>query len=1005
MKRLHLIIIATLLLIGCSEKYDESLGWTPTLTPRYLAVSPATLTYTSSSESKTLEVKSTQTSWLFENAIDWVSISPTSGSATASVSVNVSENKSGDDARVGVFYLKSNMNDWNYEAPISITQSGTQPIITLSKNEVDFTGASNSETIGVSANCSWTVTSESEWLSVTNTDNSIVLEVTSNETDDYRSTTIIVCHTGTRNASESITVRQAPASITASTEVIDFTNSASKVDITINSEASWTATTSSSWIEISPNTGTAGTSVMTISIAENTSTSNRTGYVILSIGNKECIQIPIKQDGIFIEVDKTSLIFKATGETLNISVNSNTDWIFKNCPSWIHLSQSSGKGKVDVTITVDENPSTNQRSDEIIITQDGMDIGATIIITQEGKALDVSPQSLSFGDDSSSSSLSITADDPWEITNDNEWISISPLSGKGDATVNVSVAENELEKSRKGSISISMLDKTISVSINQTGKVFSVDIDNTDLMFPASGGDVSFNITSNTNWTLSDYPSWLTLSKTNGKGNQEIKATASENPNVTERSGSIILGIEGKDENKTISVTQQGKSFDLSPTSLTFSSVEGTKTVTITTDGTWNASTEETWITLSPTESTGNSTLKVSVSENMSVNERSGTIFVKIGDKTTTISVAQGSKSFGIAPTSLSFADKSGSKTIAIETNGTWEAHSTETWISLSPSSGSGNSDLIVTVSENETDNMRNGTVTITMGDKSLDVSVSQEGKYLTINNPLLTCTSKGGTIDVTISTNDTWTAIISEEASWLSLSKDNGTGTADIEVKISDNASVNERSAYIMVETNHGQSVKISITQAARYLTVDTREVLFYAKGGTSETITVSTDGIFKIDCTDAWLNINQTSNTFTVTATENEGNDVRIGKINISLTDLEEGTYSLALTVTQLNNGGSFLLTSYDKDSNYDKSKQDITSNLTISGFGADKSYDSTTASGITITISNYNSENCWDSSISSKVTVTVTGYKSDNNLDSSTKTSGSISKNGYGSDSNWQ
>ena len=291
------------------------------------------------------------------------------------------------------------------------------------------------------------------------------------------------------------------------------------------------------------------------------------------------------------------------------------------------------------------------------------------------------------------------------------------------------------------------------------------------------------------------------------------------------------------------------------------------------------------------------------------------------------------------------------------------------------------------------------------MGDKSLTVSVSQDGKYLTINNPLLSCTSKGGTIDITVSTNDTWTATVSEGASWISLSKDKGNGTADIEAIISDNASVNERSGSIVIEANHGQSVKISITQDARYLTVDTREVLFYAKGGTSETITVSTDGTFKIDCTDSWLSINQTDNTFTVTATENEGNDARVGKINISLTDLVEGAYSLTLTVTQLNNGGSFLLNSYDEDTNYDKNNKGTTTSLTISGFGPDKSYDSTTTSGTTLTISNYKSDSSWDSSISSNVTVTVTGYKTDNNLDSSTNSSGSITKNGYGSDSNWQ
>ena len=917
-----LYIVATVLLVGCSEKYDESSGWTPTLTPRYLSVSPTSLTYTYSSESKNIDVTSTQTSWIIENAIDWVSISPLSGSTSSSVSVNVSENKSGDDARVGLFYLKSNMNDWNYEAPISITQAGAQPVITLSKHEVEFTGASNSETISVTSNCSWTATSESSWLSVTISDNGIILTATSNETNDYRSTTVYVSHIGNINTSENITIRQAPASITASTEAIEFKNSASKVDVTIKSEANWTATTTSSWIEVAPQSGSAGTSSMTINVSENTSTSNRTGYVILTIGNQERIQIPIKQDGIYINVNVTSFDFKASGETKSIKVNSNTNWEFKNCPSWISISKSSGKGDAEVTITAQDNPSTNLRSGKLQITQDGIDVGEVISITQQGKTLTVSPQLLSFGDSPSSSYFVIEADDTWKIINDNSWISVTPSSGKGKATITVSVAENESEGSRQGNITVSMLDKALNVSVSQTGKVFSVEVDNTKLTFPASGGEVKFNIASNTYWTLSDYPSWLTLSKTSGNKNAEITATASENPNVTERTGTILLGIDGKEGKSTINVTQQGKYFELNPTSLAFTSVQGSQSVAIKTDGAWSASTEAAWIT-------------------------------------------------------------------------------------LSTSSGSGNSNLTITVSENNTNSERNSFVTVKMGDKSLSVPVSQEGKYLTIENTLLTCTSKGGTFAITISTNDSWSASISGDASWLSLSQSKGSGTTEIKVSASDNPSVNKRKGSIMISTPHDQSVEIVVTQDARYLKIDTHEILFYAKGGTSESITISTDGTFKIECADSWLSINQTDKLFTVTATENTGNEARVGKITVSLTDLKEGSYSLSLTVTQLNVGGSFLVIGYGDDINYDNNNNCATTNLTISAYGADNNYDSTitNGSGTTLSISNYKSDSNWDTNYSSNVTVTITGYKPDDNLDPSTTTSGTITKTGYGDDSNWQ
>ena len=524
------------------------------------------------------------------------------------------------------------------------------------------------------------------------------------------------------------------------------------------------------------------------------------------------------------------------------------------------------------------------------------------------------------------------------------------------------------------------------------------------MTFPAAGGSSTLNVTSNTSWTLSDYPSWITLSATSGNGNATVKVTATENTSADQRTSQMYLTIDGKTTKTAISLTQYGKSINVSPTSLAFTSSSSTQNVTVTSDGEWEASTSDSWITLSPSSATGNGTLKVNVTENMSVNTRSGSITISMGGKDTTIGVTQGSKSFGLTPSSLTFTDKSGSQTVAIETDGTWNATSNASWISVNPTSASGNSTLLINVTENISSSERTGSVSVTMGDKTLNISVSQRGKYLTIANSLLEYTSKGGTIGITVTTNDTWTAYAENGTSWITLSQTSGSGTADIKVVAADNASVNSRTAFIVVETTHGQNVRVMVTQSARYLTVDHSSLLFYSKGGTSEAITVSTDGTYSISCSDSWLSVNQSSNTFTVTATKNTTTDARIGYITIALTDLREGTYSLKLTVTQLNYGGSFLCKDYGDDINYDN-MGNSTGSLTITGFGSDKNYDSTTTSGTTLSVSNFKSDSNWDTNVSSKVTVTITGYNSDTNLDSSTNTSGSISKTGFEGDANWQ
>ena len=183
---------------------------------------------------------------------------------------------------------------------------------------------------------------------------------------------------------------------------------------------------------------------------------------------------------------------------------------------------SSGNGDANVTITASANNSTNQRSAIFKVTQDGVTVGNSITITQEGKFFDVSAQSLTFEDVASTKSIEIRAEDSWTLQNNNSWINVSQTSGNGISNINISVTENEVESSRQGVVYITMLDKTIQVTINQKAKVFSADVDDKSLIFSAAGGTNNLNVTSNTNWSISNYPSWLSLSQTSGKGNATV---------------------------------------------------------------------------------------------------------------------------------------------------------------------------------------------------------------------------------------------------------------------------------------------------------------------------------------------------------------------------------------------------------------------------------------------------------------------------------------------------
>ena len=160
--------------------------------------------------------------------------------------------------------------------------------------------------------------------------------------------------------------------------------------------------------------------------------------------------------------------------------------------------------------------------------------------------------------------------------------------------------------------------------------------------------------------------------------------------------------------------------------------------------------------------------------------------------------------------------------------------------------------------------------------------------------------------------------------------------------ITAADNASPSTRTGIITFNTQTGKSYKLTLKQAGRYLRASTTEVSFYAKGGSSQPINITTDGVFSATTSASWLTIQRTGNAITLVATANNTPNVRTATVDICLTDLREGELKLTVSVTQLNKGGSFTKTGFDDDQQYDNSTSGKDSQLTIGQFDDDKQYD---------------------------------------------------------------
>ncbi|MGK0237720.1 MAG: hypothetical protein ACI92G_001180 [Candidatus Pelagisphaera sp.] len=172
---------------------------------------------------------------------------------------------------------------------------------------------------------------------------------------------------------------------------------------------------------------------------------------------------------------------------------------------------------------------------------------------------------------------------------------------------------------------------------------------------------------------------------------------------------------------------------DIDPTEKTIAGGAGNYDITVTSTGDWSADEALDWVNLSPTSGNGDGTVTVTVTNNITGSDRSGSILVGGNNH----SITQSASAFegSLTPLEASFAAAGGNQSLALTTEHPWSA-SSDSWITItSPTSGTGDATIDYTVAENTATTARTGTVTI----ESLQHTVQQFGTVLTLNEWLLT--------------------------------------------------------------------------------------------------------------------------------------------------------------------------------------------------------------------------------------------------------------------------
>jgi hypothetical protein len=539
----------------------------------------------------------------------------------------------------------------------STPPSTTSPAIGRSPASLAFSAVQNGsnpagQTVTISnagsGTLNWTAVSSATWLSLngassasgTNSGSFTASVNHSGLAVGTYNASITISATGATNTPQAIpvtlTVTAAPTpTIGLSTTALSFTavqggtNPASQTVTITNTGSgtlSWSAAESAAWLSVSPASGigngsftvsvnTAGLSAGTVSAPITITASGATNTpqtVIVSLA----VTAPATPT---IGYSPASLSFTATqgganpnNQTVSIT-NTGTgtlSWTVSDNATWLTLSPASGTGNGSVTASVNVSGlAAGTYNAAITIAGSGAtNTPQTVPVTLTVNAapsptISRSPSSLTFtatqgGANPASQNVSITNSGSgtlsWTVSDNVNWLSLSPTSGTGNGSVAASVNISGLAAGTyNGTITISATGatntpQTVPVTLTVSAAP-TIRLSPTSLSFTATQGAANpaaqtVNVTNpgggTLAWTASHNASWLTLNTASG-------TTTTETDPITVSVNTA--GMSAGTYNATITITASGAANtpQTVPVTLTLNAPATSSAML-----TWNANTE-----------------------------------------------------------------------------------------------------------------------------------------------------------------------------------------------------------------------------------------------------------------------------------------------------------------------------------------------------------------------------------------------------------------------------
>jgi len=444
---------------------------------------------------------------------------------------------------------------------------------------LNFGNIAGTYKLAITSQADWSVYTDSYWIDLNPTSaaagsSELTVSVSPNTEFEPRSGYVYLRFKNSGNEIAQIPVNQEGIELKLGTgeDNILFESSLEQTStIRVESNTEWYFSMIPSWITVDPTSGT-GTVDVTLSIQDNGHYWFR-GYDELRVTRKDSwygVSRYLGQNARTLELNTTYLSFLDVAQTQYVDVATEGSWELAYSSGFFSASPVSAKGNGRIAVSVDENPTNQDREGHIEFRllgmpdyENGYDT-RDITIWQPAWSERYRNVQNEVAVPAMGGTMDIWLDtnDNWQVSlsNSPSWIHFSgETSGSGSCNLQLAFDDNNSVNARgvKAVISFGHMDP-VEITISQAGRTMFPNCES--VFFFAKGGSNTVTVTADGAYKVEKVSGdWFSL--TTGENNT-FSIVASENTSGAVREGSVRLKLLGLTEGSlviTIPVVQTTK--------------------------------------------------------------------------------------------------------------------------------------------------------------------------------------------------------------------------------------------------------------------------------------------------------------------------------------------------------------------------------------------------------------------------------------------------------------